>query len=86
MNAVQIGRLFRRLGFAVNLLGLVLLLWNFYELHEQRLQRSSYYYNTKHDEGMIVAGYLRTLVCVAAGCVLLWIGSELGRRRIKGPS
>jgi len=81
MNVSQIGRICRGLGVAVNIAGLVLLLWNFYDLHQQRLQRSYYYYNTEGDEGMIVAGYLRTLVCVGIGCTLLWLGGWLGKNR-----
>lgn len=86
MNAAQTGRLFRGLGLAVNLVGVGLLVWNFYELHQQRLQRPNYYYHTELDERMIVAGYLRTLLCVGIGCVLLWIGSVLGKRRTEGTS
>lgn len=82
MNASQIGRLCRGLGVAVNIAGLVLLLWNFYDLHQQRMQRPDYHYNTEGDEGMIVAAYLRTLACVGIGCALLWTGSWLGKSRM----
>ena len=79
MYAPRIGRICRGLGVALNIAGLVLLVWNFYELHQQRLQRPYYYYNTEGDEGMIVAGYLRTLACVGTGCALLWLGSWLSK-------
>jgi len=83
MNAPPIGRLCRAVGLVLNVTGVVLLLWNFYDLHQHRLQRPYYYYNVDGDEGMIVAGYLRTLAFVAIGCALLWFGSWLPKNRNK---
>src|SRR5260370_37093752 len=85
MNPAQIARFCRVLGLAVNIAGVVLLLWNIYDLHQQRLQGPRYYYNAEGDEGFIMAGYLRTLACVGIGCALLWTGSWVGRHRSKRP-
>ena len=78
MQTSQISRVCRGLGITLNIVGLVVLTWSFYSLHEQRLRRQYY---SPDDEAVVATGYLRTSVFVGAGCTLLWLGSLLDKRR-----